>query len=71
MKNKKRVVSQEAKDYASYLRKASIAKVPKTSTVQYWYFLVLKKAGIDPTTINPDDPLYGEGGSSTFPEDFE
>jgi hypothetical protein len=70
MKRKKKQ-SQESKDYRSYLMTSRHNKVPKTDTVVFWYFLVLRKNNIDPLTVTHNHPELGEAGSRIFSEDYE
>ncbi len=64
-------MNEDQKAYNSYLQKMKYAGVPSKHTVVFWYFKALIKHGVDPTTVRPDDPQYGQDGSVVFPEEAE
>jgi hypothetical protein len=70
MGKRKRRQPEAVKAYLSYLTKSRYLKKLKTDTVCRWYFEVLKRNDVDPFVVSRDDPLYGEGGSVMFPEDW-
>jgi len=70
MGKRKRHQPQDVKDYLSYVQKMYRQGEPKTDIVLKWYFDVLIKNNVDPFSVFPDDPEYGEGGSIIFPEDW-
>jgi len=68
---RKKKVPKELREFRSYLMVMRNRGMPKQGTVEFWYFKVLQRNNIDPLTVTMDHPEYGEGGSLTFPEDFE
>jgi len=70
MGKRKRHQPQDVKDYLSYVMKMHRVGKTDVDIVQKWYYPVLVANGLNPMLISHDDPLYGEGGSVVFPEDW-
>jgi len=68
---RKRKMNEDQKAYNSYLMKMRNQDVPNNQTVVYWYFLALRKHGVNPEIVRPDHPEYGQNGSVIFPEEAE